>query len=64
MLRKAFSLFACDPEISYTFLLALLHADPQLRLAQRGITLSRSALQRRLASGVKISSTSSPCSRT
>jgi len=28
---------ASDPEISYTFLLALLRADPQLRLAQRRI---------------------------
>jgi len=49
VLRKAFSLFACDPEISFTFLLALLRADPQLRLAERGISLSRSTLQRRLA---------------
>ena len=49
VLRKAVSLFAGDPEIFYTFLLALLRADPQLRLAQRGITLSRSTLQRRLA---------------
>jgi transposase InsO family protein len=49
VLRKALSLFVDDPEISYTFLLALLRADPQLRLAQREITISRSTLQRRLA---------------
>ncbi|MGZ6078796.1 MAG: hypothetical protein ACXWK6_13410 [Myxococcaceae bacterium] len=49
VVRKAFSLLADDPEISYTFLLALLRADPALRLAERGIVLSRSTLQRRLA---------------
>jgi len=49
VLRQALSLLADDPEISYTFLLALLRADPQLRLAERGIILSRSTLQRRLA---------------
>jgi putative transposase len=49
VIRKASSLLAEDPEISYTFLLALLRADPALRLAERGIVLSRSTLQRRLA---------------
>ncbi len=49
VLRKAFSLLAGDPEMSYTFLLALLRADPQLGLGEQGITLARSTLQRRLA---------------
>lgn len=49
LLRKAVSLFVADPEISFTFLLTLLRADPGLRLAERGIVLSRSTLHRRLA---------------
>jgi putative transposase len=49
VLRTAFSLLASDPEMSFTFLLALLRADPRLRLSERGIRLSRSTLQRRLA---------------
>jgi transposase InsO family protein len=42
-------LWADDPEISLTLLLALLYADPDLGLADRGITVRRSTLQRRLA---------------
>ena len=46
---RAFVLWAEDPEITITFLMALLFADPQLALEQRGIRLARSTLQRRLS---------------
>lgn len=46
---RARAILEADPEISYTMLAALLSADPQLRLRARGISLSRSTLQRRLA---------------
>jgi len=49
VLRKAMSLLADDPEMTFTFLLALLRADPELRLEVRQISLSRSTLQRQLA---------------
>jgi transposase InsO family protein len=38
-----------DPEISFTLLIALLAADAKLRLRARGISISKSTLQRRLA---------------
>ncbi len=49
VLCKAYSLFANDPEISFSLLLVLLHVDPELDLVGRGIKVSRSTLQRRLA---------------
>jgi putative transposase len=49
VVRKAVSLLAGDPEMTFTFLLALLRADPELRLKEREVSLSRSTLQRRLA---------------
>jgi len=49
VVRKALSLLAEDPEMTFTFLLALLRADPELRLEARKISLTRSTLQRRLA---------------
>ena len=49
VLRKAMSLLADDPEMTFTFLLALLRADPELRIEARQIPLSRSTLQRQLA---------------
>jgi len=45
---KAVTLFADDPDISLTFLLALLAADDELRLKARGIDIKRSTLHRRL----------------
>lgn len=49
VVERAFSILAGDPDASFTFLLALLRADPDLQLEQRGIKVSRSTLQRRLA---------------
>ncbi len=49
VVERAFALLADDPEISFTFLLALLRADPSLNLQRREVGLSRSTLQRRLA---------------
>jgi transposase InsO family protein len=49
VVEKAFALWADDPDLSFTMLEALLHADPLLRLEERGIRLARSTLQRRLA---------------
>lgn len=46
---KAREILVEDPEISFTMLLPLLHADPELRLRERGISVSKSTLQRRLA---------------
>ena len=49
VVRRARELLLEDPEISFTMLLALLHADPELRLRERKILVSKSTLQRRLA---------------
>lgn len=49
VVRRAYALLADDPELSFTLLRAVLYADPDLRLKQRGITLARATLQRRLA---------------
>jgi hypothetical protein len=49
VVSKARALFTNDPDISFTFVLELLKADPTLQLQQRSIVPSRSTLQRRLA---------------
>lgn len=49
VVRKARAILVEDPEISFTMLVPLLQADPELRLRARGISVSRSTLQRRLA---------------
>jgi transposase InsO family protein len=49
VVSKARALFTNDPDISFTFVLELLKADPILQLQQRSIVPSRSTLQRRLA---------------
>jgi putative transposase len=46
---RAFALWAEDPDITFTFLSALLYADPLLSLEQQGVRLARSTLQRRLS---------------
>jgi putative transposase len=46
---RAFALWAEDPEITFTLLIALLYADPGLALGERGVRLAKSTLQRRLA---------------
>lgn len=49
VVKKAREILLEDPEISFTMLAPLLQADPELRLRERGICVSRSTLQRRLA---------------
>lgn len=49
VVAKAREILVGDPEISFTLLAALLAADPKLRLRARGISVSKSTLQRRLA---------------
>lgn len=49
VVKRAREILLEDPEISFTLLLPLLQADPKLRLRQRGISVSKSTLQRRLA---------------
>ena len=49
VVRRAREIFIEDPEISFTLLIALLAADPGLRLRERGISVAKSTLQRRLA---------------
>ena len=46
---RAREILVDDPEISFTLLLLLLGADSKLRLRARGISVSKSTLQRRLA---------------
>jgi transposase InsO family protein len=46
---RARAILVDDPDISFTLLAALLAADPTLKLRARGIRVSRSTLQRRLA---------------
>ena len=46
---RARAILVGDPDISFTLLAALLAADPTLKLRARGIRVSRSTLQRRLA---------------
>jgi putative transposase len=48
VVEKAFALLGDDPDLSFTFLLALLKADPDLDLQRRKIVVSRSTLQHRL----------------
>jgi transposase InsO family protein len=49
VIQKAIAIWSNDPEITFTFLVALLKADPELRLSESESTVSRSTLQRRLA---------------
>jgi transposase InsO family protein len=49
VVARARAILIDDPEISFTLLAALLAADPKLRLRARGISVSKSTLQRRLA---------------
>jgi transposase InsO family protein len=49
VVRKAFALLADDAQMSFTLLLVVLYADPELDLKQRGVRVTRSTLQRRLA---------------
>ena len=49
VVARARAILEEDPEISYTLLSVLLTADAKLRLHSRGIVLSKSTLQRRLA---------------
>ena len=49
VVARARAILEEDPEISYTLLIVLLTADAKLRLRARGIALSKSTLQRRLA---------------
>jgi len=49
VVARARAILEEDPEISYTLLSVLLTADAKLRLRARGIVLSKSTLQRRLA---------------
>lgn len=49
VVARARDILVDDPEISFTLLAALLAADPKLRLRARGISVSKSTLQRRLA---------------
>jgi transposase InsO family protein len=49
VVARAREILIDDPEISFTLLVALLAADLKLRLRARGIFVSKSTLQRRLA---------------
>lgn len=49
VIKRAREILLDDPEISFTLLRPLLEADPALRLRARGISVSKSTLQRRLA---------------
>jgi transposase InsO family protein len=49
VVARARAILVDDPDISFTLLAALLAADPTLKLRARGIRVSRSTLQRRLA---------------
>lgn len=49
VVAKAREILVGDPDISFTMLVALLDADPKLRLRARGISVAKSTLQRRLA---------------
>ena len=49
VVARARAILVDDPDISFTLLAALLAADPTLKLRTRGIRVSRSTLQRRLA---------------
>lgn len=49
VVARARAILIDDPEISFTMLVALLAADSELRLRARGISISKSTLQRRLA---------------
>jgi putative transposase len=49
VVTRARAILVEDPELSFTLLVALLTADPQLRLRARGISVAKSTLQRRLA---------------
>lgn len=49
VVERALELFLDVPEAGLTFLIALLEADPKLRLEERGIRISKSTLSRRLA---------------
>lgn len=49
VVARAREVLVADPETSFTMVIALLAADPTLRLRARGISVSKSTLQRRLA---------------
>lgn len=49
VVARARAILLEDPELSFTLLVALLAADPKLRLRARGIVVAKSTLQRRLA---------------
>lgn len=49
VVARAREILVEDPELSFTLLLALLVADPKLGLRERGISVKKSTLQRRLA---------------
>lgn len=49
VVAKAREILVGDPDLSFTMVIALLDADPQLRLRARGISVAKSTLQRRLA---------------
>lgn len=48
IVQVALRIWCEDPEVSLTFLIAQLFADPELRLQERGVTLPRATLHRRL----------------
>jgi transposase InsO family protein len=49
VVERALDLWTQDSDAGFTFLIAQLEADPELRLAERGIRVAKSTLQRRLA---------------
>ena len=49
VINAAARLWTEDPDLSFTMVKALLYADPKLALKERGVHVSRSTLQRRLA---------------
>jgi transposase InsO family protein len=48
IVQVALRIWSEDPEMSLTFLVAQLHADPELRLKERGVTVARTTLHRHM----------------
>lgn len=48
IVQVALRIWCDDPGMSLTFLVAQLHADPELRLKERGVTVSRTTLHRHM----------------